>query len=74
MTHPGIGIGQCFDSPPGDAAQPGLRRLGFWSAMLTALSAAAALGIAVTTAPARSGPNCQPLVDMGSFCSRKLRR
>ena len=46
MTHAGIGIGQCFDSPPGDAAQPGLRRLGFWSAMLTALSAAAALGIA----------------------------
>jgi hypothetical protein len=30
-----------------------------------AIAAAAALGIAVTTAPARSGPNCPPLVDMG---------
>jgi hypothetical protein len=35
-----------------------MRRLGFWSAILTAIIAAAALGVAVTTAPARSGSNC----------------
>jgi hypothetical protein len=40
-------------------------RLGFWVSIFTAVAAAAALGIAVTTAPARSGPNCPPLVEMG---------
>lgn len=33
-------------------------RLGLWASLLTAIAAAAALGIAVTTAPARSGPFC----------------
>lgn len=40
-------------------------RLGFWTAILIAVAAAVALGIASTTAPARSGPYCQVLVDMG---------
>jgi hypothetical protein len=44
-----------------DPALQTARRMGFWSAILTALAAAGALGIAVTTAPARSGPFC--LVD-----------
>lgn len=38
--------------------QKSVNRLGFWSALLLALAAAAALGIAVTTAPPRSGPFC----------------
>lgn len=46
-------------------AAPALRhpahRLGFWSALLLALAATAAFGIAITTAPPRSGPFC--LVD-----------
>ncbi len=33
-------------------------RLGFWSSILTAVAAAAALGIATNTAPSRSGPFC----------------
>jgi hypothetical protein len=41
-------------------------RLGFWTSMLMAVAAAAALGIAVTTAPARSGPFC--LVDLVGSC------
>ncbi len=41
-------------------------RLGFWASILTALAALAALGIAVTTAPARSGPNC--LVELVGSC------
>lgn len=41
-------------------------QLGFWTSILTALAAAAALGIAVTTAPARSGPFC--LVDLVGSC------
>jgi hypothetical protein len=41
-------------------------RLGFWVAILTAVTAAAALGIAITTAPARSGPFC--LVDLVGSC------
>jgi hypothetical protein len=40
-------------------------QLGFWISILIAVAAAAALGIAGTTAPARSGPNCPPLVEMG---------
>jgi len=41
-------------------------RLGFWASILTAVAAAAALGIAVTTAPARSGPFClEDLVGSG---------
>ena len=50
------------------------RQLGFWSAILTAIVAAAALGIAITTAPARSGPNCMfatcityPYTDAAAF-------
>jgi hypothetical protein len=43
-----------------------LSRLGFWASILTAVAAAAALGIAITTAPARSGPNC--LVDLVGSC------
>ncbi|GAB4540503.1 MAG: hypothetical protein Kow0063_30370 [Anaerolineae bacterium] len=48
-----------------EAVGQSVYRLGFWVSMLTAVAAAAALGIAVTTAPARSGPNCPVLVDMG---------
>jgi hypothetical protein len=40
-------------------------RLGFWASALTAATALAALVIAAATAPARSGPNCPPLVAMG---------
>lgn len=38
---------------------------GKWSSLLTAMTALAAFGAAVTLAPARSGPNCPPLVEMG---------
>jgi hypothetical protein len=48
-----------------NAVQQSVSRLGFWVAILTAVAAAAALVIAVTTAPARSGPNCPVLVEMG---------
>jgi len=48
--------------------------LGFWSAILTAAVAAAALGIAITTAPPRSGANCMfetcityPYTDAAAF-------
>jgi hypothetical protein len=41
-----------------DSARQGISRLGFWTSILTAVAAAAALGIAITTAPARSGPFC----------------
>ena len=57
-----------------DPAQQTARRMGFWAAILTALAAAAALGIAVTTAPARSGPFClvdqcvtYPYIDAAAF-------
>lgn len=40
------------------SARSSVYRLGFWSALLTAVAAAAALGIAISTAPARSGPSC----------------
>ncbi|MDX9800293.1 MAG: hypothetical protein RBT69_03025 [Spirochaetia bacterium] len=40
-------------------------RLGFWVAILIANTTASAFIIAITTAPARSGPNCQPFVEMG---------
>ena len=33
-------------------------QLGFWASLFMAVAAAAALGIAITTAPARSGPFC----------------
>lgn len=42
----------------GNIAKQRASQLGFWAAIFTALSAAAALGIAVATAPARSGPFC----------------
>lgn len=38
---------------------------GKWTSILTTITAAVALGTAVTMAPARSGPNCAPLVNMG---------
>ena len=41
-------------------------RLGFWTSILIAVAAAAALGIAVTTAPARSGPFC--MVELVGSC------
>lgn len=41
-----------------NSAGEGVCRLGFWASILTAAASAAALGIAVTTAPARSGPFC----------------
>lgn len=40
-------------------------KYGKWTSLLTAITAATALGTAVTMAPARSGPNCPPLVEMG---------
>ena len=49
-----------------NSARPRVCRLGFWASILTAVSAAAALGIAVTTAPARSGPFC--LEDLVGSC------
>ena len=52
-----------------EAASPatqGAGRLGFWASILTAVAAAAALGIAITTAPARSGPNC--MVELVGSC------
>ncbi|MBN1876081.1 MAG: hypothetical protein JXA33_17790 [Anaerolineae bacterium] len=48
-----------------DSIRQNVYRLGFWVSILTSVAAVAALGIAITTAPARSGPNCPPLVDMG---------
>ena len=42
----------------GFSVQLNVRRLGFWVSLLTGLSAAAALLIATTTAPSRSGPFC----------------
>jgi len=47
------------------SARQSASRLGFWTALLITVAAAAALGIAGTTAPARSGPNCPPLVELG---------
>jgi len=41
-----------------DFTKQSVCRLGFWIAILTAVAAAAALVIAVTTAPPRSGPFC----------------
>lgn len=41
-------------------------RLGFWIALLTAGAAAAALSIAITTAPARPGPFC--MVELVESC------
>jgi hypothetical protein len=49
-----------------NSARQNVYQLGFWSSILTAVAAAAALGIAVTTAPARSGPFC--LVDLVGSC------
>jgi len=49
-----------------DSARQSVCRLGFWTSILTAVAAAAALGIAVTTAPARSGPFC--MVDLVGSC------
>lgn len=40
-------------------------RIGFWTAILMAIATTSAFIIAITTAPARSGPNCQALVEMG---------
>lgn len=40
------------------AARKTVSKLGFWFSILTALASAAALVIAMTTAPARSGPYC----------------
>lgn len=50
-------------------------RLGFWSAILTALCAAVGLGLGITT-PVRSGPNCTshcltyPYTDSAAFVPR----
>jgi hypothetical protein len=44
-------------------------RLGYWTSIFTAVAAAAALGIATTTAPARSGPFCMAdMVDLVDAC------
>ena len=59
-----------------DFTKQSVCRLGFWIAILTAVAAAAALVIAVTTAPARSGPFCMsdscityPYTDAAVFVS-----
>lgn len=39
--------------------------IGFWTSIFTTVATALAFYIAITTAPARSGPYCQPLVEMG---------
>lgn len=57
---------QVIDVEIANSARQSACRLGFWTSILTAGSAAAALGIAVTTAPARSGPFC--LVDLVGSC------
>jgi hypothetical protein len=49
-----------------DSARQNACRLGFGTFILTAVAAAAALGIAITTAPARSGPNC--MVELVGSC------
>ena len=59
-------MNQDLNAVPSASTRQKVARLGFWIAILTAVSAAAALGIAVTTAPARSGPNCPLLVEMGA--------
>lgn len=41
-------------------------QLGFWASLFMAVAAAAALGIAITTAPARSGPFC--MVELVGSC------
>lgn len=46
-----------------NSARQSVCRLGFWTSILTAVAAAAALAIAITTAPPRSGPFC-----MGDPC------
>ena len=51
------------------AAKQNVCRLGFWGSILTAVSAAAALAIATTTAPARSGPFCMAdMIDLVDEC------
>jgi hypothetical protein len=60
-----LDLNQVMDAGTAKAARRTICRLGLWASILTAIAAAAALGIAITTAPARSGPNCPPLVDMG---------
>ena len=59
-----------------DFTKQSVCRLGFWIAILTAVAAAAALVIAVTTAPPRSGPFCMldscityPYTDAAIFVS-----
>ncbi len=56
---------QDTDTKTANVARKRACQLGFWASILTAVAAAAALVIAITTAPARSGPNCPPLVEMG---------
>lgn len=53
LSHDGISA-----AGTGDSARRSVCRLGFWASILTAVAAVAAFGIAITTAPARSGPNC----------------
>jgi hypothetical protein len=60
-----LDLNQVMDAGTAKPTRRTICRLGFWTSILTAITAAAALGIAITTAPARSGPNCPPLVDMG---------
>lgn len=50
-------LAQAPDVGTANATKPSVYRLGFWSAILTALAAAVALAIGVTTPP-RSGPFC----------------
>jgi hypothetical protein len=60
VTHQ-VAYVEASSSAPG-----GTGRLGAWTSLLTAVAAAAALGIAITTAPARSGPFC--MVELVGSC------
>jgi len=65
---------QVTDAETANSARQSACRLGFWASILTAVAAAAALVIAITTAPARSGPFCMvdpcityPYTDAAAF-------
>ena len=67
-------LNEVTDAETANSARQSTCRLGFWTSILTAVAAAAALVIAVTTAPARSGPFCMvescvtyPYTDAAAF-------
>jgi hypothetical protein len=56
---------QSVDNKKNNSTAQSVCKLGFWTAIFVMLLAVAAIGIATTTAPARSGPYCQVMVKMG---------